>query len=581
MPETPQLGTYISYKDLTGQPATLNQLKSFLSQHKKSEVLVLCAVLNAALETWTGKIRHEVDQQLVDLAFLPEHAHKIKEMIKASEPTRVVFHRAQALFIAKQALLHSQEDDQNVIDRFRDPYWLGLGAAFLMANDLLHFNFAYREKTVPEQLLIRMIHSIPLLESWGRNSFLSIIGRSWLMLKRFGPARTSGSFVDIEAAFQNACGLSTEQYLALCCGMMSHYLDLSFEQITAMSNGIALSREWFTGAGVDLEIVNKFLDDVSASPAMMRDKFLSRDCGPSDITWFRDKPVSKVKDNVLIVLDTKSLTEKLNSGIFWRVHNSLSTNGAKQQLHNHWGIAFENYMHWLLEQACKNGPNRFYASPKYGGTSDEVCDAIILCGVDAVFLEFKGSTFTAQAKYKGDAMSLASEIDDNLVGVPSRRKGIRQLAHAILSLFNKRSQQPIDGIDLSKINTIFPVLVTRDDVGGCWGISNYLQRQIDGFFNRRDVRPKRVAPLFCLSCEEAEWISAYLDQEPLPRLLNGWYKNDPGRYWSFKTISNPVIDLHGFKKNGNLDAASQKVFEDAIRVLFPNATSDNPQQPGN
>lgn len=248
--------------------------------------------------------------------------------------------------------------------------------------------------------------------------------------------------------------------------MISHYLDLSFQQIVKTSNGIALNKEWFTRAGIDLEVVDKFLDDVSASPAAMGTKFLGRDWGPSDITWFRDKPVCRVKDDVLFAIDTKSLTEKLNSGIFWRVHSSLGTNKEKERLHNYWGIAFENYMNWLLEQACRNGPNRFYASPKYENTGEEVCDAIVLSGVNAVFIEYKGSTFTAQAKYKGDLNDLASEIEENLIGTPSKRKGIRQLAHAILSVFDKHNPNPIAGIDLSQINTIFPVLVTRDDVGG-------------------------------------------------------------------------------------------------------------------
>jgi hypothetical protein len=440
----------------------------------------------------------------------------------------------QILFVAKQAVMFC-EDDENVLDRFRDPYWGGLGLAFLMANDLLHFDLAYRERTTTQQLLIRMIHSISLLESWGRSSFTSRVGRAWLMLKRFPPPQGSTSYFNIEQAFRNASGLSTEEYLALCVGVISHYLDLTFEQIIAMDNSIALTKEWFTKAGVDSKSVDNFLEDVSASPATMATKFLTKNWGPSDMTWFRDKPVCRVTGDVLFALDTKCLAEKLESGIFWRTHNSLGTNKEKHRLHNYWGVAFENYMNWLLEQACRNSQNRFYPSPKYEKNGEEVCDAIIISGSDAVFLEYKGSTITAESKYSGDLHELAAEIESKLIGTESKRKGIRQLTRAILNVFGKHSSVAVRDIDLSQVDTIFPLLVTRDDIGGCWGISQYLQTKAESFFNRRSIKPKTVTPIFCLSSEGIEGISAYLQDELLSNLLHGWYRNDPGRYWSFQT----------------------------------------------
>ena len=455
MPETPPLGTYISFRDFTGNSCTTEEIKSFLSIHKRSDVLFLCALLNTVLETWSGQIRGDVEGQLLDMAFLPEDASRLKKMIASSSQPTVVFHRMQIMFVAKQAVMSCQ-DDETILDRFRNPYWGGLGLAFLMANDLLHFDFAYRERTTTQQLLIRMIHSIPLLESWGRSSFTNRVGRAWLMLKRFAPSEDGGSYFNLEQAFRNTTGLSTEEYLALCFGMISHYLNLNFEQILTMKDSIALRKEWFTKAGIASKSVDNFLEDVSADPATMATKFLSRNWGPSDITWFRDKPVCRVTGDVLFALDTKSLTEKMDSGIFWRVHNSLGTNKEKTQLHNYWGLAFENYLNWILEQACRNSQNRFYVSPKYEKTGEEVCDAIVVSGNDAIFLEYKGSTFTAESKYKGDLHELGAEIEDNLIGTQSKRKGIRQLAHAILSVFDKQTPAAVADVDLSRVSTLFP-----------------------------------------------------------------------------------------------------------------------------
>ncbi len=568
MPKTPLLGTIISFKDVTGNSCTVEQLKSFLSQHNRSEILFLCALLNTVLETWTGKVREDVHGQLVQMAFLPEHASRLKGIMSSSSHPRVVFHRAQIMFVAKQAVLCCQ-DDETVLDRFRHPYWGGLGLAFLMANDLLHFDFAYRDGTTNQQALIRMTHSIPLLES-GITSFDNRIGRAWLMLKKFGPAPSSRSYLNIEEAFLSAAGLSTEEYLAFCVGMSSHYLALNFDQITKMEDSIGLTKEWFTKAHINPKSVDHFLEDVSAPPTTLATQFLSRNWGPLDMTWFRDKPVCRLKGSIFVALDAKYLAEKMDSGIFWRIHRSLPSPKDKEQLHNYWGIAFENYMNWLLEQACRNSQNRFYPSPRYEN-GNQVCDAIIVCGSDAVFVEYKGSTFTAESKYKGDLTELAAEIEDNLIGTETKRKGIRQLTHAILSVFDKQAPATVTDVDLSRINTIFPVLVTRDDIGGCWGISHYLQMKADGFFNRRKIKPKIVTPIFCLSSEGIEGLSAYLQDERFSHLLHGWYSEDPGRYWSFQTIENPVMVSHGSKNNSDLDTAFKAVFENARQVLFPDS----------
>jgi hypothetical protein len=107
------------------------------------------------------------------------------------------------------------------------------------------------------------------------------------------------------------------------------------------------------------------------------------------MTWFRDKPICRLKEDAVFTLDTKFLTDKLDSGIFWRVHNHFHSGKGKEQLHNYWGTAFENYLNWLLGQACRNSRNKFYPTPHYKKTGEEVCDAIVICATAAVFLEYR------------------------------------------------------------------------------------------------------------------------------------------------------------------------------------------------
>lgn len=573
MPRSPVLGTYISYRDVTGNSCTLDLLKEFLSKHKRSEVLYLCALLNAALESWTGNVREEVHGRLIEFAFLPKDASLLKEIISSSSHPQLVFHRAQILFVAKQALHFCVQDDETVLDKFRQPYWGGLGLAFLMANDLLHFEFPYRDGTTEQQAMIRIAHSIPLLEN-GSTSLQNKIGRAWLMLKNFEPPPDSRNYFRVEEAFKLATGLSTDDYLAFCVAMITHYLGITFEQLVEGGQSIGLSKEWFKRPHIDFTSIDAFLNDVSASPATLSKSFSSRDWGPLDMTWFRDKPVCMLKKSVYVAIDTRFLAEKLESGIFWRAHNSLEKQKDKERLHNYWGRTFENYMNWLLSQACRNSQNRFYASPKYPN-GEEVCDAIITCGSNAVFIEYKGSTFTAESKYKGDLTALAEEIKENLVGTESRRKGIGQLANSILTVFNKEAPVEVTDLDLSGVTTIFPLLVTRDGIGGCWGISHYLQMQADKFFNRRKLRPRTVTPIFCMSTEGIEALSGYLQNKLMTDILECWYKNDPGLHWSFQTIDNSAIGSVDLKKNADLNNAFLAVFQNAVSVLFPGTKLDH------
>ena len=504
---------------------------------------------------------------------MPNDASHLKTIISSSSHPQLLFHRAQILFIAKEALHSCKPDDETILDKFRHPYWGGLGLAFLMANDLLHFEFSYRDGTIEQQALIRIAHSIPLLEN-GSTHFPNMIGRAWLMLKTFRPTSDSGTYFNIEEAFQQATGLSTDDYLAFCVGMISHYLGITFEQLLKGQESIGLSKEWFKRPHFDITSIDAFLNDVSASPSALSRSFHSRDWGPLDMTWFRDKPVCMFKKSVYAAIDTRFLAEKLESGIFWRVHNSLAKQKDKERLHNHWGKTFENYMNWLLGQACRNSQNRFYASPKYPN-GEEICDAIIICGGSAVFIEFKGSTFTAESKYKGDLTALAEEIKENLVGTETRRKGIRQLANSILTVFDKEEPAVVTDIDLSGVTTIFPLLVTRDGIGGCWGISSYLQMQADKFWNRRKLRPRTVTPLFCMSAEGIEALSGYLQSTLMTDILECWYKNDRGLHWSFQTIDNSVIGSVGLKKNSDLNNAFLAVFQNAVSVLFPGTELDH------
>ena len=112
--------------------------------------------------------------------------------------------------------------------------------------------------------------------------------------------------------------------------MITHYLGITFEQLVEGGQSIGISKEWFKRPHIDFTSIDAFLNGVSASPATLSRSFSSRDWGPLDMTWFRDKPVCMLKKSVYVAIDTRFLAEKLESGIFWRSHNSLEKQKDKE-----------------------------------------------------------------------------------------------------------------------------------------------------------------------------------------------------------------------------------------------------------
>ena len=291
-----------------------------------------------------------------------------------------------------------------------------------------------------------------------------------------------------------------------------------------------------------------------------------------DFTFFRDTPLYRLDTETFFPIDTRFLAEKLGAGLFWRIHNVLDTNQKKEAFHQFWGDAFEVYVNWLFKNSVSEQITSFYPSPKFTRSGAEVCDGIIVCGSEAMFLEYKGHTFTAKAKYSGDIRVLDAEIKKHLIGSADKPKGIQQLTRSIEKVFKKKNPELVETVDLAGIRTIYPVLITRDEIGDCTFINPYLNKKAMEFFNRKLVRPKIVTPVFCMSIDALETISAYLSEVRLTKILESWYQQDRSLRFPFLSLfsKNPLRKSIGERQNEKLNKLYDDVWEDAKNRLFPN-----------
>ena len=564
----PKIVTYLPYSEFNdGRKCTRDEFRSTLSRFSRNRVLYICSVINAILKSWEGHLDREAHDEVVQSAFPPEMANPLIALGRSEARPRAVFHRQQILFVAKEALACCKEQG---VDPFRLRYLGGLGIVFLMANDLLPFDYPEANST-DEKLINTLAEFIPIMEYSGWLSFENKIVRSHLMLTQFlNPLRDHADFIDIPSRFEQLTGTSSAQYQALCFAALSKYMRMDLASYRANPQGFLLPRTFFQNTALSQDRVDRFLEDLSQTPQNLRTAFEKRDHGANDFTWFRDKPLLRDGPS-FYSLDTAFLAEKIETGPFWRVHNSLGTSQEKQKLHRFWGVVFESYMNWLLARCVEGRNNIFYADPRYSSDpTTQVCDALIMCGPSVVLLEYKGSTFTAAGKYSGDRELLAEEIESKLIGTEENKKGIRQLANAVCRLFGKGSKDSVEGLDLSTTRTIYPVLVTRDDLGGALLINILLNRRFQKLFNKKRVRPRIVTPLFFLSADAVEHISAYLREASLARILEARYRADRTLMSTFLAVDNSVLRDIGQRRNEELRRGFEDFSRGVARELFPN-----------
>jgi hypothetical protein len=221
-------------------------------------------------------------------------------------------------------------------------------------------------------------------------------------------------------------------------------------------------------------------------------------------------------------IDFGFLAAKSESALFWRAQNSLPPD-QRESFHAFWGATFEHNMHRLLKQSVDGQINRYYESPRYANRDEEVCDGIMVRkGYAAVFLEFKGSMFRADAKWGGNANVLERELWTKLVGEDGGDlKGVTQLANAISNVFGH--QQSLIGLDLGSVTTVYPTLITYGEIGDAWFLTSYLNEIFRKALNKKKMRA-RITPLFCMSEDHLEAFAHALNGVALSDILQARYK---------------------------------------------------------
>lgn len=477
------------------------------------------------------------------------------------QPIRFVFHRQQLLFAAKEALLHSRDDESLPIEN------LDVGEVLLMASDHMHREFTADAADDQEKLVRMAVHLIPVQEAASEAVRHKMV-RSYLMTSYTAEdLKGERPFFDVAAVFRAASGMSLSAYYAMMLAALSRFATFDAELYMRDPSSYALQQDWFASTKVPSQQIEVFLRFVSASPGEYRD-LLRGNRGPMDFSAFRNRPLLRAH-GALHLLDLFLLAEKFESGPFWSVLGHVP-NQQKQLFQSFWGRLFERYASNLLMSSVDNCLNVLHVSPRFRNSNEEVADAAVICGDEAIFLEFKGTTFSAAAKYEGNPQRLRDELETKLIESADRPQAVTQLVKNLEATFGpKGTRAPV--IDVNRIRTIYPVIVTRDDLGGVVGVNAYLDLRFRAMLKRKGLSVA-VAPLVCMSSENLEIVSAYLNDTSFARILSAHIAANRRRGVRVMsspmfTLENSVLDRVGDRRITAQDHGWQKLWDVALDEL--------------
>ncbi len=553
----PELVAYLDYREINGgRPSGLGEYQHELAKFPRNAVARVCAAMNSVIATWLGDFDLGVQQRLVRSFFPPELAEKV---IATNRP---VFHRQQLLFSIQQAFLHCKRIEEPL----PAPYFAGLGVVLLMASDHLHAPMPEGPMETVDKAAHVIVSLLPTLEANNSTNYLNRVVRSFLMLSRFvEPLRGGQVFCDVGALFERATRIPLATFQSLIWASVSRFSKVDRLRSAQDVSDFSVTPEWY-GAQVPRTQIDSYLNDLSSTSDEFAQTLVNKRPALNDFTPLRDKPFIN-ETGRFFPIDFTFLSDKLESGVFWRVHNNFQDRRDKERFHIFWGLVFELYLNWMFQQSCNGKANRFYPDPRFASNVDEqVCDGLIVCGRAAILMEYKGSTFTAASKYGGDVNVLTTELENKLVGEPDRRKGVRQLAHAVERLCRRENTDAIQGVDMADLEVILPVVITRDDIGSAWGMNAYLNARFKELkVIENQWRP--VTSLFCLSANDVEMISSYLPDTSFAEMLNARYKAEKPLMASFLTTENTVMNRKGYRKPGFVYEGMKELTKITAQVL--------------
>jgi hypothetical protein len=275
-----------------------------------------------------------------------------------------------------------------------------------------------------------------------------------------------------------------------------------------------LNPKTFFGSSVPVETTDRFWKMESSTIA----EFANTLAAPSelipqkDFTALRMKPFLQLSSGSLICPNPGFIQEKLEIGLFWTIVNSLQGEN-RQKAFETWGTLFETYVNQTFEAMINPAKEKYVACPDFKEKKHhhEAFDGILLSGRVCAAVECKGGFLPNNAKYADNLDQFVKNIEKKF-GTESGA-GVEQLARKISQVFaaSPKERRELEGIDLSPIDIVVPVLVVQDSFVSSMFTVPWLAKSFRDLMRKKSINGKVVwTSLLVLHVEDVESIQTYI-----------------------------------------------------------------------
>ncbi len=320
---------------------------------------------------------------------------------------------------------------------------------------------------------------------------------------------------DLEVEFQKVFQFPIITYAEFIAAFALHALQERHTQTYDKPIDATLRKSWFKTTSAPEATLEQMFETVSFSLDKMPNP--KDTLGYGDFEFLKDRPYF-LFNNDMYMLDYEFALGKLESAVIWRVLRSLPRDKKEPWL-GYWGLVFEEYVTWMFETYAAHALQKAYPSPQYVNSTDQICDQIILCGDAAVLIEAKLATCTATDRYSCDYEKIKAYLEDKLV-----TKGVNQLLNAVKRVGAKGTDVP--GY-LNGIKKMIPVIITRDDFGGCWGVNAYLNKRFKDKLSTESLDGIEVTPLVSMNISCLERMMWVLGKKAFADVMEERIETDP------------------------------------------------------
>jgi hypothetical protein len=557
---------YLRYSDRFGKKPHSATLKKKLGQFKLSNLVLTLARINVLLgwRRMLGENREDkkslqgllvanfIDDDLLNAPLPPQLANEFlaghpSPQLGHLPPDLVpIFSRQQVLNLLRLGILFCNEQGTLLTDG-KTAGGRDLGMCCLMMNDHLlsvreeraisKGSDAKRRKHIGMQLA-------PILELYNPPSFEKALVRSDIIFSELVNSQEMQVHVqkdlkgfDLSKAFVNATGISLDMYRELTLSMFSSLLARSYDELVENPSLFVFKRsEVLKESLIDQKDFDRYLSldcmNLKEAKALFSETNRKKLLKQFDYVRFRSRPLLELENEMIVCADLCFLVEKLSSGIYWTIVDSLKGKDKDRALQS-FGYLFEIYVNQLLRRVSQSN-GTLIASPKYK-TGELSFDGLICHGNHLIVLEYKGGFMEIEAKYSGKVRAFEKALDMKF-GV---NEGVSQLAKHIGRLYRDRQsdRDQIEELDQllrnshSKIEKITPVLIVRESLLRFSAIEEILSKRFVRLLAREKVsRSVDVAPLAVLDIDTLEEMMANLvaGDFTLQQCLNARALRDPG-----------------------------------------------------